>query len=235
VPLTPRQAITPAPYALFSSNAGKAGNATLLNGQDASVFVNLSGTQTISAVKTFLDGVKFADGTTQTTAPYRPNLPGPGAAATVDSAGIVGTYTSITYGADGLGLISYYDATNGDLKVLHCGNAACNSGNTATAVNVTGDVGTDTSITIGADGLGLISYYDLTNGDLKVVHCGNVICNSGNTVTPVDSVSSGGPSTSITIGADGLGLISYYDNLNGDLRVFHCSNLTCTPYTRVGR
>ena len=34
-------------------------------------------------------------------------------------------YTSMTIGADGLGLISYYDATNGDLKVAHCENAFC--------------------------------------------------------------------------------------------------------------
>lgn len=113
-----------------------------------------------------------------------PTLPGPGAAATVDSASNVGYWTSITIGADGLGLISYYDVTNGDLKVLHCGNVACSSGNITTTVDSAGNVG----------------YF-----------------------------------TSITIGADGLGLISYYDNNNDDLKVFRCSNLTCTPYTRVGR
>ncbi len=154
----------------------------------------------------------------------------------VDSAGVVGGNTSITIGADGLGLISYYDATNGDLKVLHCGNAACNSGNTATTVDSAGDVGTYTSITIGADGLGLISYHDFTNLDLKVLHCGNAACNTGNTATTLDdSASIIGWGTSIIIGADGLGLISYYDLTNSDLKVFRCSNVTCTPYIRVGR
>ena len=38
--------------------------------------------------------------------------------------------------------------------------------------------------------------------------------------------------TSITIGADGLGLISYFDSTNGDLKVAHCSNPFCIPYFR---
>ena len=42
---------------------------------------------------------------------------------TVDSDGDVGTHTSVTVGADGLGLISYYDNTNVDLKVAHCSDA----------------------------------------------------------------------------------------------------------------
>ncbi|MCX8251198.1 MAG: hypothetical protein OTJ98_05005, partial [Dehalococcoidia bacterium] len=44
---------------------------------------------------------------------------------TIDSTGYVGFYTSITIGADGLGLISYYDDTNDDLKVAHCENTFC--------------------------------------------------------------------------------------------------------------
>jgi preprotein translocase subunit Sec61beta len=158
-----------------------------------------------------------------------------GTPTTVDSTGDVGPFSSITLGADGLGLISYWDVTNSDLKVLHCGNARCDSGNTITKVDGTGSFGQHSSVTIGADGLGLISYYDSTNGDLKVLHCGNAACNSGNISTTVDSTDDVGLFTSIAIGADGLGLISYYDVTNGDLKVFHCSNLTCTPYTRVGR
>lgn len=51
--------------------------------------------------------------------------PAASALATLDSPGIVGRETSVTVGADGLGLISYLDGTNGDLKVAHCTNALC--------------------------------------------------------------------------------------------------------------
>jgi hypothetical protein len=84
-------------------------------------------------------------------------------------------YPSVTIGADGFGLISYYDKTNGDLKVAHCSDTNCTSA-TITALDETGDVGKYTSITIGADGLGLISYYDNTNDGLKVAHCENAFC-----------------------------------------------------------
>jgi preprotein translocase subunit Sec61beta len=150
-----------------------------------------------------------------------------GLATTVDSAGAVGTDTSTTIGADGLGLISYRDAANGDLKVLHCGNAACSSSNTATTVDSTGDVGYFTSITIGGDALGLIGYYDITNGDLKVLHCGNAACNNGNIFTTVDGTGDVGRFTSITIGPDGLGLISYYTLADSALKVLHCGNAAC--------
>lgn len=157
-----------------------------------------------------------------------------------DSAGFVGEYTSITIGADGLGLISYNEFytfyTPGRLRVLHCGDRNCINGNTITvADNTSNDVGLYTSITLGADGLGLISYYDATNTDLKVLHCGNVLCNGGNVATAVDTVGDVGWDTAIALGADGLGLIGYFDQTHGNLKVFHCSNQSCTPYTRVGR
>jgi hypothetical protein len=43
----------------------------------------------------------------------------------LDSAGNVGEFTSITVGTDGLGLVSYYDDTNGDLKAAHCATPFC--------------------------------------------------------------------------------------------------------------
>ncbi|HKZ75195.1 MAG TPA: hypothetical protein VJ259_00880, partial [Actinomycetota bacterium] len=89
----------------------------------------------------------------------------------VDSAGSVELDTSITVGADGLGLISYHDKKdlNFDLKVAHCSDVACSSA-ALTTVDSPGDVGIHTSITVGADGLGLISYFDFANSDLKVAH-----------------------------------------------------------------
>lgn len=68
-------------------------------------------------------------------------------------------------GADDLPLISYSAAGatnfNTDSKVAHCDDALCAEA---------------TIHAIDSDGLGLISYYDLTNKDLKVAHCGFVIC-----------------------------------------------------------
>ncbi len=43
------------------------------------------------------------------------------------------------------------------------------------------DLGRDTSITAGPDGLGLISYTDLDNGWLKVAHCSDAECSTAAT------------------------------------------------------
>jgi hypothetical protein len=89
---------------------------------------------------------------------------------TLDSAGDVGARSSATVGADGLALISYYDFTNGDLKVAHCSNLACSAA-TTTPLDSAGNVGAFTSATVGSDGLGLIRYHDVTTQDLKLAHC----------------------------------------------------------------
>ena len=149
----------------------------------------------------------------------------------------VGQYTSITTGADGLGLISYYDATfTGarefhDLKVAHCSNTACSSA-TVTTLDSAGNAGQHTSITRGADGLGLISFYDVTNADLKVAHCNDAACTSA-TLTTLDTGGAGnvGNYSSVTTGADDLGLISYYDNSSANLKVAHCNDTACTGAT----
>jgi hypothetical protein len=138
----------------------------------------------------------------------------------------------VAIGADGLGLISYKDVTNSDLKVAHCNNTACTSAGLSTVDNTTlHDLGVNSSVTIGADGLGLISYGDndqLTGMyDLKVAHCSNAACTSASLHT-LDSPDSVGLNTSVTIGADGLGLISYQDFTNKDLKVAHCNDIACT-------
>jgi hypothetical protein len=164
-----------------------------------------------------------------------PNLP-PGlpTITPLDLTGLVGLHTSITIGADGLGLIAYHDLTNGGLKVAHCSNVNCTTATITPLDTTTGSTSGNTSIsiTVGADGLGLISYYDVTNANLKVAHCSNVDC-TGTTVPPVslDTADNVGQWSSITIGADGLGLISYFDATNGNLKVAHCSNLDCSAAT----
>ncbi len=147
---------------------------------------------------------------------------------TVDSTGFVGMDSSIAIGTDGLPVISYCDHMNGDLKIAKCGNAACSAGNTLSTVDSIGTLGLYTSATIGADGLPVISYYDETNDNLKVAKCGDAACSAGNTLSTVDSTGSVGGHTSITIGSDGLPVISYYDQTNRDLRFAKCGNIACS-------
>jgi len=80
----------------------------------------------------------------------------------VDSAGDVGGYTSIAVDSNNNVHISYYDATNGDLKYT---TNASGSWFTQT-VDSAGVVGINTSIAI-ANNKVHISYYDMYNGYLK--------------------------------------------------------------------
>lgn len=154
-------------------------------------------------------------------------------------------YTSLVIGADGFPVISYFDKANEDLKVLHCGNLTCSEGNTITPVDSVYRVGSYNSITIGVDGLPIVSYEDIENKHMKVVHCGNSACSSGNIITTVDNENAVGHYTSIVIGVDGLPIISYrkwgYPSV---LKIAHCLDTTCstsnittldsTPGTGIG-
>jgi hypothetical protein len=154
-------------------------------------------------------------------------------AVTVDFGNTVGQFSSVATGSDGLPIISYFDNTNGDLRVTHCGSPSCSVGDNTVIVDSQGanSVGAYTSIAIGLDGLPIISYYDQTNGDLKVAHCGDVYCIFPNTITTVDTGAGAevGLFTSITMGVDNsLPIISYFDQTNMALKVAHCTNLACT-------
>jgi hypothetical protein len=146
----------------------------------------------------------------------------------VDSIGDVGRYSSIAIGMDGFPVVGYYDATNSDLKVAKCINAACTGSATITTVNSVADVGQYTSIAIGTDGFPVLSYYENTSFNLKVAKCINPACTGSATITTVDSAGSVGAHTSIAIGADGFPVVSYYDNTNDDLKVAKCINAACT-------
>lgn len=140
--------------------------------------------------------------------------------------GNVGSFSSIIIGIDALPIISYYDASAGDLKVFHCDDPACTSG-TPTTIDSGAVVGKYTSITIGRDGYPLISYYDESNGNLKLAQCLDITCTSS-TTRMLDNSGNVGQYTSITTTEEGHAFISYYDVTNGDLKALRCNNLSCT-------
>ncbi|KKS04523.1 hypothetical protein A2W70_00230 [Candidatus Curtissbacteria bacterium RIFCSPLOWO2_02_41_11] len=131
--------------------------------------------------------------------------------------------------------ISYYDATNGDLKFIQCTNADCTSKSTAQSLDTTGNVGQNPSIYCSATTDCKISYYDSTNGDLKFIQCTNADCTSKSTAQSLDTTGNVGQYASIFCSATTDCKISYYDSTNGDLKFIQCTNATCssrsTPQT----
>jgi hypothetical protein len=148
---------------------------------------------------------------------------------------------TITLGADGLGLIAYWYSPTNDLRIAHCSDVPCSAATFWTNATPQPD-GLQPSITTGADALGLVAYveydyYEPAQFNLMTAHCSNENCTTG-TTAKIHSLSSLVPPPpqaypSVTIGAFGLGAISFYDFLNGNstIAIANCNNLACSSAT----
>jgi hypothetical protein len=142
-----------------------------------------------------------------------------------------GEYVSLALDRGDTPVISYYDARGGDLKVANCDRDKDCTTTSIRIVDSTGDVGQYSSLVLVPirNALGqitgqrpLISYYDVTNGDLKVAYCGDDFCSSNNAIHTVDSAGNVGQYTSLKWNPDSDPTISYYDVTNQDLKVAIC-------------
>ncbi len=146
----------------------------------------------------------------------------------LESAGTAGQYPSIVTDSLGYPVISYYTVGSG-IKVIHCGNANCSSGNTSNVIEAAATTNTFTSIKLDSLGYPVIAYYDNALGDLKLAHCTDVNCATPVTPTTVDNSSAAiGAYPSLELDSSGFPVISYQDVTNLNLMLAHCGNATCS-------
>jgi hypothetical protein len=162
----------------------------------------------------------------------RSYLPGACRASTVtvDFANDAGKYPSVAIGSDGLPVVAYPDSTNSDLRILHCGNPACSAGNNVSVIDANQVIIEQSAMAIGTDGYPVVVYADQLNGDVLLLHCGDVFCIAPNsTVTIEDSVANG-TDFDIAIGTDGFPIVMY--NQGGTV-IAHCLDAYCTSTTKT--
>ena len=147
---------------------------------------------------------------------------------TLDDDGMVGRDSSIVIGTDNNPVISYFDNSNNDLKMIHCTTINCSTSNSPITLDSDGAVGRDTSIAIGVDGNPVISYRASTDGNLKMVHCTSIDCSTQDNPMILDSNGSVGFDTSMTISVEGYPIVSYFDNTNANLKLVHCTSVNCS-------
>lgn len=126
--------------------------------------------------------------------------------------------------------ISYYDATNGDLKAAYCGDLNCLQNNFIQILDSNGDVGRFTSMPKVGRGSLAISFYDATKHNLKLAICDpgspyaktpTLPCQEtqGNVVMTIDASGELAPPTTADVGqfnsmvldAKGNPVVTYYD------------------------
>jgi hypothetical protein len=144
---------------------------------------------------------------------------------------VVGEFSSLAIGTDGLPVISYRNAGLNALRVTKCGAPDCAPGsNVSSNVDSPADsVGSHTSLAVSADGLPVISHHNSTLNALRVTKCSNPACTGFSVSTNVDDPGSVavGFGTSIAIGVDGLPVIGHRNNGIGVLRVTRCGTPSC--------
>lgn len=128
-------------------------------------------------------------------------------------------------------VISYYDATNGDLWLTICKDALCKKYTSKRIDGVTDDVGAQSAIAVTDKGVPVISYSNYTDGDQMLAVCNSPACTS-TTLTTIDQVNYG-LGTDMKLSSKGLPVIVNYNRIYGYLTVTTCQNLPCTSKDQI--
>lgn len=150
---------------------------------------------------------------------------------TVDSAQEVGQYTDIAVEGTNI-YISYYSSVSSNLKLAHSSNDGVDwmaPNGKLTTVDSAGEVGQYTSLAVEGTSL-YISYYDITNQDLKFAYSSNNGLLWDTYI--VDDTGDTGQHTSLVLYAGSL-YLTYYDITDGELWIARSTDNGATWPTKI--
>ena len=154
-----------------------------------------------------------------------------GAIATGEGGEDVGQYSALALDqTTGFPIVGYYNATQGDAKMVRCDNADCTGGQTSVVVDdgAANDVGSFLSMALDSAGNPVFAYYNRDTLGLDITRCAGSVCGASSEVqpslsTPID--------TAIALDAADLATVSYIDDSNGIesvMAIVHCNDADCT-------
>ncbi len=86
------------------------------------------------------------------------------------------------------------------------------------------------SITLDSSGNPVVVYAEFLDGELKVLHCNDPNCAGGDdsiTVPDILTPFSRFADISLMLDSSGNPVVSYYDPVNGNLKLMHCNDPNC--------
>jgi hypothetical protein len=152
----------------------------------------------------------------------------------VDELGGFSSAGGLTLDNSGNPVVSYHDEANGALKVLHCNDVNCAGGDESiesvdelTGRSLLGGLELD------SNGNPVVSYFDDTNGVIKVLHCNDVNCADDDESIEIVDTGASFSGSSLVLDGSGYPVLVYSNNrydgswYYGDLKLLHCNDVNC--------
>ena len=208
---TPTSLMTLKTFTIWANNSGGSSSAT----------VNITVNDEAPDISYSPDWFVLTNNTAMSPTATPTNSGGAVPSTVIDSIGDIGEFSSIAIDSYGFKHISYFDATNIDIKY-----ATDKTGSWVTiSIDTSGNVGSSTSIAIDSNDAVHISYYDATNTGLKYATCSSGCTTTSNwNIVSVDTTGNVGWWTSIAVNSNNAVHISYYDSTNDDLKYATCAS-----------